>query len=1172
MATLLPGNHRRKRLIEVRKRSPGQANSSGSAFDKSPALKNTAGRQSFAKGSGQQKPGTLIQPSGAASVTSGEESPDSYGSALKSNDAKADFADNMKSDLPQRGDNKNSKPEPSIAEREASAADNKGYSTATDEKEDGFYKDEGRAKAGLRGRFTRRQKIGAGFGIGLIGGGIIFGAVPLLGPLKLLQFGSLLRQTHFFSLEDFGDDRTSRLTTFYRRLYGSTAQATRLGVVSSRYAGRQENRFAERSGLRPVYDKTTGIMRGFQIEDEKKAQRFVNQFETTDGIDIENVSDANRNNLNLGKDGAALGNGRIVSVRGPPDVSANKLAKLRRESIRSVNKAADLNKVSSFVSSRMLIKLGGVDFHPVKNKKRERAQKLVDYYRERAKEHRERIRTGAVDPNAPDLNRQTEVDGEGNPIDDPNTDSALEEARGDIADIDGADADLDSIKKSILSKALRTGATAAAAVSLLCAARDLSNSSSALAFQNTVLIPMRMGFEGMSIAAQILTLQDLNLDEIGYFYNLLYEAASEASRRGRDYTAAATVQGAMGLPPTGIEMNEGVLPGSDNVPEFFKQLSNSTLLSGVCFVESGFGRLVSTLTFGLSDKVANLAGAGIDMVLEGTVGFTMEEALSSAIGWLAGEAVDSLSKGPNRANAMMYGSLYASNMQFLGSGGAEMTTAEAARLERRNSELLRQDLKTASLFERLLSPSNPKSLASYALFSAPASPQQALSSTASLLNPVNMVASGISSLTTKKAFAANTYEYKVSRVGFTVEEQESELIEDPFANAEYVEANFDSLNNEFGGCFPTKLALAGQDDISVSVQSFTDEPVTQFSQDSSCKKETMDATKQERYLRFRIYMYDTVTAKALNCYDGDIEACDELSFNGVSATNSGSGGGSTNLDFEGLTGYAIPCQGDPRPVKRETAGGTIRADWTGLTTSGSIGTGTDGKPINVYIREACPGTASPRTVLIVSSIHGSENGGQLIGHELLYNEDLPDDVRIIVVPELNGYGITYRVTNGGGGRVNGNHVNLNRNSEYRWDTMDGISDNTSPSSTNYRGTAPNSEPEMQAIQSFISSLGNTYVSLHYHDDINYVASAGSAAGVAFAEIYAGVAQMPFGNDGDSGIDVNGNPQVNQRGSLDGWEGSTFTGRPVLLIELDSDQSASVIQRNVNAVKALLDAQ
>jgi hypothetical protein len=253
-------------------------------------------------------------------------------------------------------------------------------------------------------------------------------------------------------------------------------------------------------------------------------------------------------------------------------------------------------------------------------------------------------------------------------------------------------------------------------------------------------------------------------------------------------------------------------------------------------------------------------------------------------------------------------------------------------------------------------------------------------------------------------------------------------------------------------------------------------------------------------------------------------------------------------------GSTISCKGQQRTVIRRNQGGTTFADWSGIPDSGTIGTGTDGTPIKVYIREAC-NPANAKTIFIGASIHGSENGGQFVAHELLFNADLPENIRIVAVPEINKFGINFRAQNGTGGRVNANGVNLNRNFNYNWNTIPSGEGND-----NYKGTGPESEPEAKALADYVRSLGRIGLALHYHDNLNYVAASGGDTPLNYAITYASFAS-------DTPLRLAEGGRVYQRGSLDGWQAEA-TGTPTLLIEMGDNQSDTIIQGHVQAVIAL----
>jgi hypothetical protein len=212
--------------------------------------------------------------------------------------------------------------------------------------------------------------------------------------------------------------------------------------------------------------------------------------------------------------------------------------------------------------------------------------------------------------------------------------------------------------------------------------------------------------------------------------------------------------------------------------------------------------------------------------------------------------------------------------------------------------------------------------------------------------------------------------------------------------------------------------------------------------------------------------------------------------------------------------------------------------------------------MKVYIREACDQT-NVKTVVIGSSIHATENYGQPISYSLLFKKDLPANMRVIAIPEINGS----RINESGTGRINQNGVNLNRNYDYRWNEMSGSELIPNNSDGNYRGPSPASEPETQAVVSFMTSLGDAVsLFLVYHDNLNYVGSAGDTS-PALATQYrdnlrAGGVSIALGNSG--GINIR------QKGSLDGWYNQT-SKKPTLLLEMPQYSSPAALDAHAEAI-------
>jgi hypothetical protein len=360
------------------------------------------------------------------------------------------------------------------------------------------------------------------------------------------------------------------------------------------------------------------------------------------------------------------------------------------------------------------------------------------------------------------------------------------------------------------------------------------------------------------------------------------------------------------------------------------------------------------------------------------------------------------------------------------------------------------------------------------------------------------------------------------------------------------------------------LVLNGHID-SVSLEPVSDELVKhiEYCVDSTDTISVLEEYKNTDDVRFDCLANLDLT-KRFKGYLINIDADDFLDAElfpeeiGSDATpTSTTGNASTTLNAPGLNGYAVPCQGDPRTVVRQGPSNGPYAVWDGIPTSGTIGTNSAGQPINVYIREACD-TTNVKTIFIASSIHATENGGQFVSHELLFNTELPRNVRIIAVPEINKAGLSGLSARP---RVNANGVNLNRNFDYNWSSIK--QSNPPQDNYNYKGASPASEPETKALVDFVNSLGYIDLALHYHDGTvpPYVAAAGNTTPLSFASIYGSITP-------DTRLRAAEGGRVFQSGSFDGWQNQT-KDTPSLLIEMSSDQSTGIIQGHVSAVKAVI---
>ncbi len=972
-------------------------------------------------------------------------------------------------------------------------------------------------KRRLRFRVNRKQAAGAGVaGLGIGGVFAIFSVVS--GPAQLIHLSQLLQDFHFGNNETLTDNSTGDLIRYAR----GQGYRNNLGYVGNKLADHYEVKL-KAAGLTPEYNGTTSIQ-SFLIDP--------NTPEGARGMKNMNARGVDTDAFERLPDGKVRANLRGFG-------SSSEARKILRGSVDTI----DLSGKSSAVAKRLLIIRGGVTMRPFRNLVRESGEETIDYRKRVRTQNEDIIKNGETDV---DL-RQRGEDATDDP--DGNQDAAEAEADrvagevNDLVDTDNLEPGEAGVKQ--LSGKLKTaalgGVGAATFASFICVVNEFGDSFGPYLHQNVVLPMMRLGMFVVSAGSQLQGAAianstgqvTVNLEEVGVLTDSLYDSIEGTSAFG-----AASIQANLGNEGGGTPLPSSMNPGKEK-PEFFQKLDSVPGMDTVC------DALLSTVgQIGLSIAGAITGGGPAALIADFITDFAVGAALD------AFNVFDNLARivfggGVNLdAQGGLFGAMadvgtkVAANDAAIAMGGRELLPEEYAQLNSIQQELDRQEDSQKSFYARTLDVGNSRSLVGKALIQNPsfANLSAGMMSLSTLPSKVfSIFGNGFASLTPlASAQSGARYDYGFPDFGFSVAEQDNPIIQNPYENAEYVYDNQGDFA-QYTGCFGTTV------DINTGVLS-PGQTVSYSELDPACND-----PNDENLLRYRAFLLHTIVAKTLLCYEGiDEAACAELGFNG---------GGTrvpSTIAAPGLNGFTIPCTGQPREVVRKTPA-YPSADWTNVPDSGTIGLNSLANPIKVYIRDACT-TVNLKTVVIVSSIHGSENGGQLVSHELLFNAKLPSNVRIVAIPELNGFGIPT------GTRKNASGVDLNRNNDYLWDTLL-ASEETSPSGKNYKGTAPGSEPETAAINSFLTSLGTASLSLNFHDNLDYIAPVGSTS-IDIARIYATAMGMDLGYSLGT--------TVTQRGSLDAWYNST-TGTPTILVEMSSTQTQAMIDRHTDAIVQVLES-
>lgn len=1001
-----------------------------------------------------------------------------------------------------------------------------------------FFKDDDGKRQKAQGFFSRnRGRATMGIGLAVLLGGGGFGLFAILaGPLQFVQIAKMLQGFHFSNQEDISDDRMTKISRYLR--YNGD-QRTRMGVLGNRYADSLEARL-NRAGIESSYGLAS-YGDGYVIN----AGNIPNESELAvlNGKDFPEQQRLLSERFNVPEGNISL------SAEGKLFVSSEGLGYFENKRlIRTALEEAGYSKIGSAIRSRIMGKRAGLDWHPIKRIDKKLLTTLDARLKSWQEERESRIKNGVEDN--PKLTTGDDVDSDGDGV--PDETSPERAGTADAANNPtAADPDVtvspdvpDPEVELVKGKLAKAGA-ASAVVGLLCLAKGISENIDSLKEANVVKPLMRLGGEGLAVGNQIITGQNIDSETLGFLSKKLFD--DSAPMIGRSWKSARSIQAELGEDLTGPDIgSEAAISNERNaVAEVLNEIPG---LGTVCEVaNSVIGQIVSTAL----DFLGGPLGASVGLVISNTLG---PVALDAFARWIAGNPININVAGANYGNYINYGARLAANDSIIASGGVKLTAAQSYEWKQYRLQNDREEYQQKSMFARLFDPTDIKTpLGNFMSEQAP-DPAQNIARVASMVPRTIASVFSVPSFITGKAKAATNqnYDYGFDEYGYSLSDLRDDRFKNPQENAELA---YDILQGPDGQTYKDRAAKCfGITFVDVggalAPRSENDVP-PYYEMDETC------TDPSESWTRVRFFILDSQLTEGYACYqDGADNTCNEFELDGSARVVGGqSGGSTTSVNAPGLNGYAIPCTGLPTPLTRLPG---PRADWSAIKESGVIGTNSGGSPIRVYIREACD-TTNVKTVVVAGSIHGSENGGQLVAWQMLFNEPLPSNVRVIAIPEINATGVA------GSLRRNANGVDLNRNFDFRWGqaSSDASCSESVTSCMFYHGTSAGSEPETQALVTFLLALGKVDLFTVYHDNLNYVAPVGTTP-LGIGNTYAQAAGM----SGQNTSAIGQTSTVTQHGSLDGWYNSK-TGSDTILVELGSNQSDDVINKQVQAIKTVL---
>lgn len=735
-------------------------------------------------------------------------------------------------------------------------------------------------------RITRNQGIVAGI-IGIVIAGAFGISTILQGPLQIVHFSQLLQRFHFLNDQEFMDGRAGKIIRYARTR--NEPQRRNLSYLSNKLADKYEVKLRS-AGMEPIYEGgRAGRLNALEIDIRTPEGKRVVADLKSRGIDAEVLS--------LEEYGP--GKRRI-------DLNSTK-ARTRRLAVNSMIDSLDQGKITSSIATRVLKIRAQVDMHPLKNISRSADEKLSTYI-ENIKKERDKARLEGAD----DTSARASAEGEDPDTDPSNNPPDAGEAAGEMNDItnnlvDEVDPPTPEIAQSAskLKGNLSKGAGALGAVALLCGLYQLGKAIPELKHANLVLPLIRIGMETVSMGSQVMSGQDVNMDELGAMTEQMYQVektiqnddGTTSTIPESSWASAKSVQAELGESQTGPDMPSGARPNTDQ-PEFFKILSGAIDGIGAGPACDAVSSTVGGWAIDIFSWVTSATGPislALNVASDIGTGVVVGSFMDDAIRWLVGSPLALDVGGALFGNYANYGALLAANDGAIAHGGIPLSNAQVSALNNERDVLLAKKFENKPLLTRYFDLQEPDSMASKIAFGGSLdSVKNPTSNIARIATSPLTIFGGIAKNMTPKVKAANNYDYGFPKFGFSLDEMDNVEYDDPIKLSEEIEPALASLNEKYGKCFnttvnPTTFALETKSD-AIRYDTLNKPDYAE------CKNRS-----NNELTKYRFYLADMTAAKSLACFDDiDDAACKELGAEG-------SGGAATTTQAGPAGSPTAPC-------------------------------------------------------------------------------------------------------------------------------------------------------------------------------------------------------------------------------------------------------------------------
>lgn len=710
---------------------------------------------------------------------------------------------------------------------------------------------------------SKKKKIIGGTITGFMISGLGFGGVFLSGPFQFLQLANMLKDHHWGSNEKDNNDRMQKV---YRWMKDpKNPERRRMGNLGNKVADKYDAKLKS-MGFTSEYGRG-GYLKSWVIDptkSNKSPEGLVEEFKNKYSVD---------SNIDNGK--VRIDSAQFDGIRG---------SKKFRVFMTDYPIDGKVFKKLQPLTLRTLKKRVGITMSPIKRADKaaystldSAEAKLKKKYDDWIKARQERTIRG-VDVNIEGKASASDTDsnGDGSPDVDPEAETRAQSA--DKGKITQAFDDFHS------SSPGRLTGWASLVVGIGCMVYQLAERYDEMSYQAVNLPLIRFATEIVSLGSQIHSGENLDMDQLGFYIKTLVDENKTS------WAYAATVQSTVNKDPSGKpEMPDYAKPKVDQ--NFLSEILGT--IPGVDAVCGFLGSFVGQAVTFVFDFTGGPISATVGLALSPVIGRVIDFAMNAIVN----DPVDvAKAVGPVMGNFVSYGSRLAANEEAIATGGVSLTQEQEA-----NRTSITKSTQTAinshkSLSDRIGSLSNSSSLVSRIIQDTPlslASVRDVLSSTP------KSILKNISSLTFSKASAETyAYDYGFPAYGFSNEDIEDPMFENPFQNAEVIQDRFTDLSSKYAEpCFGVSINSDGKITIKEADPSKTAPYVIESNPD--CTGDSEDLR------RVRFYIKDMTNLEATACYLEVDDTCDQFYKSGITTpstpTQPGSPGGSKFVDTSNMS-------------------------------------------------------------------------------------------------------------------------------------------------------------------------------------------------------------------------------------------------------------------------------